>query len=164
MNSDVCTAILGIIINNAPASIQNVQAIIISFKLDNASIPPFALRTFTNPPISVIIPKTATVNAVNIPKNTKILSQYPIIIPPIIDAKIINNDIDTITVFMDSIEVLVSLFETNFWIELSAPFNPVNIVFTVTESNNPPTNAGIESAPAIIVYLKIVAKSFINSA
>ena len=129
-----------------------------------ASIPPLALILFISPPTRVIVPKTANVNAVNTPKNNQILSKYSITIPPIIDAKIINNDIDTITVFIDSIEVLVSLFETNFWIELSAPPNTVNIVFNVTESNKPPTNAGIERAPVRITYLKIVAKSFINSA
>ena len=164
VNDNICVAILGIIINNAPASIQKVQAIIILDNLDNGSIPSLAPNLFTRPPTRVIAPKTASVNTVNIPKNARIPIQCFITIPPIIDAKIINNDIDTITVFIDSIEVLVSLFETNFWIELSAPPNTVNIVFNVTESNKPPTNAGIERAPVRITYLKIVAKSFINSA
>ena len=164
MKDHTYDSILGIIINNAPASIQNVQAIIILDNSDNASTPPLAPNMFTNAPTSVIVPKTANVNAVNIPKNNQILPNCANTIPPIIDAKIINNDIDTIMVFIDSIEVLVSLFETNVWIDLSAPSNAVNIVFTVAESNKPPTNAGIERAPATIVYLKIAAKSFMNSA
>ena len=164
VNDNICAVILGIIINDAPASIQKVQATIISVNLDNASTPPLAPSLFTSPPTKVIAPKTASVNTVNIPKNARIPIQCFITIPPIIDAKIINNDIDTITVFIDSIEVLVSLFETNFWIELSAPSNAVNIVFNVAESNKLPTNAGIERAPVRTTYLKIVAKSFINSA